>query len=90
MLGQKSNINVDKLVDLLNDPQYKEIIEAMFNIETGFLSIDAIKDLLADNKRYSKDFIIKLLNNQIIDKTRLRMLLESNKEGELDALKTIK
>lgn len=79
MLGQKSNINVDKLVDILNDPQYKEIIEAMFNKETGFLSIDAIKDLLADNKKYSKDFIIKLLNNQTIDKTRLKMLLESNK-----------
>lgn len=62
----------------------------MFNNETGFLSIDAIKDLLADNKKYSKDFIIKLLNNQVIDKTRLRMLLESNKEGEIDALKTIK
>ena len=62
----------------------------MFNEENGFLSIEAIKELLSDNKKYSKDFIIKLLSNKTVDKDKLRMLFESNREGELDTLKTIK
>lgn len=53
----------------------------MFNKETGFLSVDAIKDLLADNNKYSKDFITNLLNNKNIDIKKLQMLIDSNKEG---------
>jgi hypothetical protein len=90
VLGKKSAINTDKLIDLLNDQHYRQIIEAMFNKDTGFLSAEAIKEMLADNSKYSKDFIINLLNNQIIDRQKLKLLLESNKEGELDTLKTVK
>lgn len=62
----------------------------MFNKETGFLSTEAIKELLADNNRYSKEFIINLLNNRKIDQQKLKILMESNKQGELETLKTIK
>lgn len=62
----------------------------MFNEQTGILSIDAIKDLLGGNKKYSKDFIIKLLNNKIIDKDRLKSLIQSNKQGQLSSINTIK
>jgi len=82
-LGKKSTINTDKLIDILNDPHYQSIIEAMFNKLTGFLSSEAIKELLADNNKYSKDFIINLLNNRNIDRNRLKQLIDSNKEGEL-------
>jgi hypothetical protein len=47
----------------------------MFNKETGFLSAEAIKELLADNSKYSKDFIANLLNNQTIDRQRLKQLI---------------
>lgn len=56
----------------------------------GIFSLEAVKDLLAHNNNFSKDFIIKLLNNTNIDKNKLKELLDSNEEGELDSLRILK
>jgi len=45
---------------------------------------------LAQNNKFTKDFIIKLLNNGLIDKDKLKELIATNKEGEMDSLRIIK